>query len=117
MAAKYGHEEVARLLLDGGADPNKANRHGRTALHLAARGGHTSIVKTLIDGGALVNYTDEHGQTPLHRAAPSYNGTEFKRVYKLLVNRGADEGMRDNWNLTPCYYMALSIARGHKNTY
>ena len=115
MAAKYGHEEVVSLLLDGGADPNKANPRGRTALHLAARRGHTSIAKTLIDRGAYVNFTDEHGQTPLHKAAPNYK--VCKRVYKLLESRGANDNMRDKWNLTPCYYMGMSIASGHKNCY
>ena len=44
-----GHTDVVKLLLDGGADPNKTNRAGDSAISLAQRRGHTDIVKMLTD--------------------------------------------------------------------
>jgi ankyrin repeat protein len=52
MAAKRGHEEVVRLLLDAGADVNKATTDsGWTPLFVAAHSGHVSVMRQLLDGG------------------------------------------------------------------
>ena len=86
MAARYGHEAVVTLLLDNGADPNKATWRNWTPLHMAAARGDERVSRILIDRGAMVNTADVDGETPLHSAARNGN---FK-VYKLLVERGAD---------------------------
>ena len=52
-AAKNGHIEVVRLLLDNGADIN-ANFFGSTALKYSAMNGHVEVVKFLLDKGADV---------------------------------------------------------------
>jgi hypothetical protein len=43
---------VARLLVDGGADIDKADKNGYTALKFARVMGHTAIVKLLLAAGA-----------------------------------------------------------------
>jgi cytohesin len=45
------HLEIAKLLLDGGADVN-AHKRGQTALHWAARGGQIEMVGFLLERGA-----------------------------------------------------------------
>jgi ankyrin repeat protein len=45
------HLEIAKLLLDAGADVN-AHKRGQTALHWAARGGQTEMVDLLLARGA-----------------------------------------------------------------
>jgi ankyrin repeat protein len=45
--------EIARLLLDGGADVN-AHKRGQTALHWAARGGQMEMAELLLGRGAEV---------------------------------------------------------------
>ena len=53
IAAKYGHTEVVKLLLDGGADPNKTDEKRINPLHAATFGGFTDVVKILLDIGAI----------------------------------------------------------------
>ena len=75
MAAKYGHEDVVKLLLGKGADPNKAGRRKWTPLHMAAanRYGPIGVSRILMDRGAMVNTADVDGETPLHSAARNGN--------------------------------------------
>lgn len=51
-AAFFGHEPMARALLEHGADPNLTRNDQFTALALAAFFGHGETVKTLIEYGA-----------------------------------------------------------------
>ncbi|KAF8416402.1 hypothetical protein EV426DRAFT_569866, partial [Tirmania nivea] len=52
VASEYGHQEIARLLIDRGADFAAANRFSNTPLHLASANGHQEIARLLIDRGA-----------------------------------------------------------------
>ncbi len=54
-ASKYGHTEVAELLLDHGArvDVQDSNRY--SALVHASSKGHTEVAKLLLDHGAQVD--------------------------------------------------------------
>jgi hypothetical protein len=54
MAAQNGRLEAARLLLDAGADPSRADGHGVTSLMMAARSGHTEVLRLLLAQGAAV---------------------------------------------------------------
>ena len=68
LAAEEGHEDVVLLLLNNGADPNKANNSGRTPLHSAASSGNSSIVRQLLYSGATPDIQDEFGWTPMFMA-------------------------------------------------
>jgi len=46
-AAKFGHDKVAKTLLDGGAKKDLKNKAGKTALDLATQHGKAEIVKML----------------------------------------------------------------------
>jgi hypothetical protein len=53
FAADRGHLEIARLLLDRGADPNKKDTfYSATAMTWAVDKGHVGIVRLLIERGA-----------------------------------------------------------------
>ncbi len=52
QAARCGHAQIVRLLLEHGADPNLTRNDKFTALALAAFFGHTETVKTLMEFGA-----------------------------------------------------------------
>ena len=55
MAARYGHLEVSRLLVDAGADPSRANSDGATPLMVAAQNGHPEVLRLLLGRGAAVD--------------------------------------------------------------
>ena len=77
-AARMGHEEVVRMLLEGDSiGPDQADSiSGRTPLWWAAGRGHERIVKTLLEREDVnPNTADtQEGRTPLSRAAEQMHG-------------------------------------------
>jgi ankyrin repeat protein len=70
-AALSGNAEVVRLLLDGGADVNKARTdNGCTPLFMAASLGHAEAVRQLLDGGVDGREQGDYRQQ-LHAAVRS----------------------------------------------
>ena len=109
IAAAEGHEDVVRLLLSLGADPNSFNLRGRTALMFAARYGFENIVSALIENGADVNITDlARSPNPLQIAA--HHG--HLSVVGLLLERGAKSNVRDAQGQTA---LDFAVEAGHKN--
>jgi len=51
-AARWGHIEMVKLLLDSGADPNKSGASWSTPLSWARRKHHAQVETLLLDGGA-----------------------------------------------------------------
>ena len=103
MAAIRGWPEVARLLLDNGADPDRhsggdASQGGlqgvdQLALNYAAAWGHVEIVRLLLDHGANINMVDAHGRGGLFEA--SFWGRWD--IVNLLLERGANPQIQDKW--------------------
>ncbi|KAJ0398645.1 hypothetical protein P43SY_009940 [Pythium insidiosum] len=91
-AAWYGSIDIARLLLQRGADIESRNENGMTALNAAARCGHGDIVGLLIDHGADIEAKDKNGLTALCVAS---SGGHIDIVRRLLA-RGADLGSKSN---------------------
>ena len=67
FAAREGHVDVARALLDAGADVNQA-RDGdlTTPLMMATLNGHFDLGKYFLERGADPNLAQENGATPLY---------------------------------------------------
>ena len=61
---------ATRLLLDAGADINRATTSGDTAMHAAAATGVTSLIQLLADRGARLDAENKAGQTPLALTLP-----------------------------------------------
>jgi len=60
FACYRGHREVVRLLLDRGADKEKANNFGNIPLHWACDNGHLEVIKLLLQRGATPIEEDVH---------------------------------------------------------
>ena len=88
LAAYFGRLEVARLLLERGADPNAVahNESRVTPLHSAVSARHRDVAAVLLAFGASTNVVQHGGWTPLHAAA--HNDDEA--TVDLLLLRGAD---------------------------
>jgi ankyrin repeat protein len=66
MATATGNEAIVRLLLDRGADPNRANAHGWTPLHQTGYADMPGLARMLLDGGAWPEVSARgEGGTPL----------------------------------------------------
>lgn len=51
-AARMGHKELVKLLLEHKANPDSATTAGHTPLHISAREGHVHTIRILLDAGA-----------------------------------------------------------------
>lgn len=65
LAAQEGCLVMARILLESGADIERRDRRGYTALAHAADSGWLSIVRLLLERGADFRVQNKEGQTPL----------------------------------------------------
>jgi ankyrin repeat protein len=56
--ASFGHQEIARQLLEKSAEVNKSDEHGQTPLHIAVFMGKIEMVRLLLEYNADVNKAD-----------------------------------------------------------
>ncbi len=87
QAAENGDLTEVEKLLEAGADVNKQNNDGETALFFAAEHGYVEIAEKLIEEGADVNVQNNNGGTTLMYAI-EYGYTE---IMEMLRNAGAVE--------------------------
>ena len=70
-AAEDGRDDIAKVLIQNGAEVNAVNEDKRTPLHWAALNGHVDVAKVLIQNGADMNAFTGFKWTPLQFAAES----------------------------------------------
>jgi len=116
------NREVARILLDAGADVNAAYRWGNTVLHAAAANGtgyDAEFLALLLRHGAKPDKHGLDGYTPLHWAARC----GFEKKAKMLLDAGApidaldEDGDTPLHNAIACQHFdvaKLLVARGAK---
>src|SRR6266851_812859 len=128
-ASRVGHSEVARVLLERGADTETRDDNNWSPLERASGYGHVEVVQVLLEHGADVNARDVNNDTPLywasndgqaaaarvlleHNADPNAkcdnNETPLHRaqnegVARVLLEYGADTNARDRNNSTPLH--------------
>lgn len=86
FCASWGFTDMARLLIDSGAEVDARDETGRTALHISASSGYDAVTDVLLDAGAEVDAQNNVGSTPLRGAVFMGNMT----ISKKLIKRGAD---------------------------
>ena len=107
-AARKGHKEVVKALLDNKADVNVSRlTDGVTPLYIAAQEGHPEVVKLLLDHKADVNASRHTGSTPLYVAAQKGH-TE---VVKLLLHHKAD--VNASRHTDGCTPLCIAAQEGH----
>ncbi|MCL1901932.1 MAG: ankyrin repeat domain-containing protein, partial [Firmicutes bacterium] len=100
-ASQTGHNNIVKILLKSGTDPNIKDSYGNTALILASQYGHKNIVKMLLESGADPNIQSKDGITALIFAS-EYG---HKNIVEMLLKSGAGPNLKSSNGET-----ALSIA-------
>lgn len=99
LACQYRCEDLVRIMLNKGADPNAVNSSGACCLHFACYRESASIgvAKILLKSGANPDVAEAtYGCTPLHYCA----GTGDIAFCKLLLSYGAQINALDSYNYT-----------------
>jgi hypothetical protein len=86
-ALEMGSTDCVKRLLDAGADPNKVEWDGWSALHWAARNGHRGVTELLIEHGTSLEQKDGRGLTAMDWAA----GREHWAVLDILEEHADTE--------------------------
>ncbi|KAE8141014.1 ankyrin repeat-containing domain protein [Aspergillus pseudotamarii] len=101
--AQNTREEIARLLVDNGADVNLSDCDGRTPLSFAAERSNDNTITMLLEKGAAVDAKDNTGRTPLSWAAENSNNENGIRI---LLDNGAALESKDDVGRTPLSWTA-----------
>jgi ankyrin repeat protein len=100
--------DIAKALIDGGADVNAKRNDGTTPLIQAVTcifaDRRIEFIKFLVSNGADIKTRDNDNWTPLHWAA---NGDVETAKYLVELGSGADVEIRDNKGKTPLDYARI----------
>eukprot|EP00042_Codosiga_hollandica_P048853 m.554570 g.554570 ORF g.554570 m.554570 type:complete len:570 (+) comp57751_c0_seq22:220-1929(+) len=80
QVAQQNRLEAVQALITAGADVNRGDMLGTSALHLAATEGHTNVVDLLIASGADINHADEDGFTAVMLAVRKDHPAAFQSL-------------------------------------
>ena len=118
IAAAGYRIEIAKLLLESGADCGAAHNHRRSQpLHYASDGCLESVswdakrqvrmIEVLLKAGADIHARDKNGATPLHRAVR----TRCADAVKSLLKAGSDVTLRNKPGSTPFHLAVQNTGR------
>jgi len=108
-AAHNGHDDVAEILINKGADVNAKDAAGYTPLVYAALEGHTDILALMIKHGGDVNTKTKNGKYVLTWAVENGNND----AVKTLIEAGADVNIK-----SPCgaSLVLTAVINNHTDT-
>jgi ankyrin repeat protein len=105
-AVGLGKLSMVEILLNHGADVQKAQAGGSPPLHLAASSGFKAIAEVLLANGAEVNARGGYGQTPLYEAVQAGH----KNMVEFLLGRKANPDLPDQSKTSPLH-SAVGLGR------
>ena len=85
--------ELAKKLIEGGADIEERGRRSATPLYFAAYNVDPAMTKLLLENGANVHASDYEGEIPLHTAVyHSFSNVEEEgiKVIEMLIEHGTE---------------------------
>src|SRR5215212_381328 len=110
LAARQGHIETVKALIDAGADVNQRGAGDKvTPMLIATINGHFDLAKFLLDKGADPNIAQDNGATPLYAVlncqwaakalypqprAYEQQQTTYLELMKAILDKGADPNVR-----------------------
>uniref|UniRef100_A0A0G4I4R0 Uncharacterized protein n=1 Tax=Chromera velia CCMP2878 TaxID=1169474 RepID=A0A0G4I4R0_9ALVE len=103
IAVKENMQEIARFLVNSGAEVDAVTNTGVTPLFIAAQHGLTDLVRFFLGRGADVNVKETtYGKSPIFDAI----GRDHPDVVELLLDHGASVNQRDQSDQTPLFFTA-----------
>lgn len=95
-AATFGKTEIAKELIDAGADLSVKNNDGSTALHAAAFFGRVEIVQELIDADADRTVLNNFGATARETVSGPF--ADIRPVYEMMQEQLQPFGLQLDMN-------------------
>lgn len=110
VAANYGSTEIAKLLIDKGADFTIRDFEGRSALYYACSTANIELIKHLLVKGADPNEEFSNGETALMVTIKNPRGIKMnvQGIIDCLIEHGADINKPNDWGYTPIIYSIIS---------
>ena len=99
LASRRGHADIARLLLEHGADGNAQNDDGSTPLLLSSSQGHAEVARIVLEQGADTETRNHADWSPLMLVLMEGH----VEVVRLLLKHNADENALNKWDWTPLH--------------
>lgn len=93
-AITFGKDNIARALIDAGADLSPKNNDGSTALHVAAFFGRVEMVQALLDANADKTIRNNYGSTPRETVTAPFK--DVKPIYDMLQQQLGPIGLQLN---------------------
>ncbi len=103
-ACMNGNLEIAKILVDAGADVNFKSDEGFTPLYVAVQKNHISIVEYLLTKGVSI---DEKNGKKLSTALSKACSDGLLNIVKMLVNAGANIHIKNALGKTPIMIASL----------
>jgi ankyrin repeat protein len=107
-ACMRAHWDVAKYLIEKGADLNVVGGDGGTQINWAVHHDKVDFIKLMVEKGAKLNHRNQWGMTELHTAIWRGN----IRVVEYLLDQGSDPNIKTKEGWTAMHYAYRS---GHDN--